>query len=135
MEVLAPTSTSAEGSRPLMPSSPIPAARRQSLLDLLSQVPDQRKERGRRHPPAGLLAVGIAAVTAGARSFAAIGQWAADAGPDALAALGATRGAADESTYRRMSAQVGADTLDGILGPWLHLPGRTPCARANMEQT
>ena len=118
-----------------MPSSPIPAARRQSLLDLLSQVPDQRKERGRRHSLAGLLAAEIAAVTAGARSFAAIGQWAADAGPDALAALGATRGAADESTYRRMSAQVGADTLDGILGPWLHLPGRTPCARANMEQT
>jgi len=102
-----------------MPSSPIPAARRQSLLDLLSQVTDQRKERGRRHPLAGLLAVGIAAVTAGARSFAAIGQWAADAGPDVLAALGATRGAADESTYRRTFAQVSADTLDGVLGAWL----------------
>jgi predicted transposase YbfD/YdcC len=102
-----------------MPSSPIPAARRQSLLDLLSQVPDQRKERGRRHPLAGLLAVGIAAVTAGARSFAAIGQWAADAGPDALAALGATRGAADESTYRRTFAQVSADALDAALGAWL----------------
>jgi predicted transposase YbfD/YdcC len=102
-----------------MPSSPIPAARRQPLLDLLSQVPDQRKERGRRHPLAGLLAVGIAAVTAGARSFAAIGQWAADAGPDVLAALGATRGPADESTYRRTFAQVSADTLDAALGAWL----------------
>jgi predicted transposase YbfD/YdcC len=102
-----------------MPSSPIPAARRQALLDLLSQVPDQRKERGRRHPLTGLLAVGIAAVTAGARSFAAIGQWAADAGPDVLAALGATRGAADESTYRRTFAQVSADTLDAALGAWL----------------
>jgi hypothetical protein len=30
---------------------------------------------------AGLLAVGIAAVIAGSRSFAAIGQWAADAAP------------------------------------------------------
>jgi predicted transposase YbfD/YdcC len=102
-----------------MPSSPIPAARRQPLLDLLSQIPDQRKERGRRHPLTGLLAVGIAAVTAGARSFAAIGQWAADAGPDVLAALGATRGAADESTCRRTFAQVSADTLDGVLGAWL----------------
>jgi hypothetical protein len=46
----------------------------------------------RRHRPlAGLLAVGIAAVTAGSRSFAAIGQWAADAGPDVLAVLGAAR--------------------------------------------
>jgi predicted transposase YbfD/YdcC len=108
-----------------MPSSPGPAARRQSLLDLLSQVPDQRKERGRRHPLAGLPAVGIAAVTAGARSFAAIGQWAADAGPDALATLGATRGAADESTYRRTFAQVSADVLDGLPGAWL----RTRTAR------
>jgi len=32
--------------------------------------------------------VGIVAVIAGSRSFAAIGQWAADSGPDALAALG-----------------------------------------------
>ena len=63
-----------------MTSSPIPAARSQYLLDLLAQVPDPRKKRGRRHPLAGLLAVGIAAVIAGSKSFAAIGQWAADAG-------------------------------------------------------
>jgi hypothetical protein len=36
--------------------------------------------------------VGIAAVIAGSRSFAAIGQWAADAGPEVLAVLGAARG-------------------------------------------
>jgi hypothetical protein len=46
-----------------MTSSPIPAARSQYLLGLLAQVPDPRKKRGRRHPPAGL-AVGIAAVIA-----------------------------------------------------------------------
>ncbi len=68
-----------------MPFSPIPAARCHYLLDLLAQIPDPRKRRGRRHPLAGLLAVGIAAVIAGSRSFAAIGQWAADAGPEALA--------------------------------------------------
>jgi hypothetical protein len=103
-----------------MPSSPIPAARSQYLLDLLAQVPDPRKKRGRRHPLAGLLAVGIAAVTAGSRSFAAIGQWAADAGPDVLAALGAARGPAEESTFRRAFAQLSADTLDRVLGAWLH---------------
>jgi putative transposase len=77
-----------------MTSSPIPAARSQYLLDLLAQVPDPRKRRGRRHPLAGLLTVGIAAVIAGSRSFAAIGQWAADAGPEVLAVLGAARGPA-----------------------------------------
>jgi predicted transposase YbfD/YdcC len=103
-----------------MTSSPIPAARSQYLLDLLSQVPDPRKRRGRRHPLDGLLAVGIAAVTAGSRSFAAIGQWAADAGADVLAGLGAARGPAGESTFRRAFALVGPDMLDQVLGAWLH---------------
>jgi predicted transposase YbfD/YdcC len=86
-----------------MPSSPIPAARSQYLLDLLAQVPDPRKKRGRRHSLAGLLAVGIAAVIAGSKSFAAIGQW-----------------AAEESTFRRAFALVSADVLDRVLGTWLH---------------
>jgi len=95
-------------------------ARCQYLLHLLAQVPDPRKRRGRRHPLAGLLATGIAAVIAGSRSFAAIGQWAGDAGPVALAALGAERGPAEESTYRRAFALVSADVLDRVLGAWLH---------------
>ena len=104
-----------------MPSSPIfPAGRSQYLLDLLAQIPDPRRKRGRRHPLAGLLAVGIAAVIAGSRSFAAIGQWAADAGPEALAVLGAARGPAEESTFRRAFAMVSADVLDGVLGAWVH---------------
>jgi hypothetical protein len=77
------------------------AARIRYLLDLLSQVPDPRKRRDRRHPLAGLLAVGIAAVIAGSRSFAAIGQRAADAGPAVLDALGTDRG-------RRRSPRAGA---------------------------
>lgn len=56
---------------------------------------------------------------AGSKSFAALGQWAADAGPDVLASLGADRGAAEESTYRRAFALVSADVLDRLLGAWL----------------
>jgi predicted transposase YbfD/YdcC len=95
------------------------AARSQYLLDLLAQVPDPRKRRGRRHPLAGLLAVGIAAVIAGSRSFAAIGQWAADAGPEVLSVLGAVRGPAEVSTFRRAFALVSPDALDRVLGAWL----------------
>jgi predicted transposase YbfD/YdcC len=102
-----------------MTSSSMSAARSQFLLDLLIQVPDPRKKRGRRHSLAGLLSVGIAAVIAGSRSFAAIGQWAADVGAETLAVLGATRGAAEESTFRRAFAAVDADRLDAVLGAWL----------------
>ena len=122
-----------------MTSSLMPAARCQHLLDLLAQVPDPRKKRGRRHALAGLLAVGIAAVIAGSRSFAAIGQWAGDAGPDVLAALGADRGPAEESTYRRAFTLVSADVLDRGLGagddegragrraPVIVIDGKTVC--------
>ena len=103
-----------------MISSPIPAARSQYLLGLLAQVPDPRNRCGRRHALAGLLAVGVAVVIAGSRSFAAIGQWAADAGPEVLAGLGAARGPAEESTFRRAFAKVSPDVLDRVLGAWLH---------------
>jgi predicted transposase YbfD/YdcC len=102
-----------------MTSSSIPAARSQYLLELLGRVRDPRRKRGRRHPLTGLLAVGIAAVIAGSRSFAAIGQWAADAGPEVLAGLGAARGPAEESTFRRAFALVSPDVLDLLLGAWL----------------
>src|SRR5689334_22647322 len=113
-------SSATRDARPPMTSSPITAARSQYLLDLLAQVPDPRKRRGRRHALAGLLATGIAAVIAGSRSFAAIGQWAADAGPEVLAVLGAARGPAEESTFRRAFALVSPDVLDRALGAWLH---------------
>ena len=41
-------------------------------------------------------------------------------GPDVLAVLGAERGPAEESTYRRAFALVSADMLDRVLGAWLH---------------
>src|SRR6202050_3505882 len=113
-------SSATRDTRPPMTSSSMTAARSQYLLDLLAQVPDPRKRRGRRHALAGLADVGIAAVIAGSRSFAAIGQWAADAGPEVLAVMGAARGPAEESTFRRAFALVSADVLDRVLGAWLH---------------
>jgi len=118
-----------EDTRPPVTSSPIPAAPSQYLLDLLAQVPDPRKRRGRRHALAGLLAVGIAAVIAGSQSFAAIGQRAADAGPEVLAVLGAARCPAEESTFRRAVALVSADVLDRVLGAWLHTRAVHPGGR------
>ena len=56
---------------------------------------------------------------AGSRSFAAIGQWAADAGEDVLAVLGAGRGPAEESTFRRPFALLDSGRLDHVLGAWL----------------
>ena len=84
--------------------SRLPAASTCSIS--LVRSPARRKKRRRRHLLAGLPAVGIAAVIGGSKSFTAIGQWAADAGPEVLTVPGAARGAADESTFRRAFARA-----------------------------
>jgi len=90
------------------------------LLDMLASVPDPRRPRGVRHSLPGLLAVAITAVVCGARSFAAIGQWAGDADADLLAALGFGRGRGpSESAIRRAFGRLDAASLDTVLGAWM----------------
>src|SRR5262245_33253373 len=62
-----------------------------SLLDRLATITDPRQRRGRRHALGTVLAVAVAAVLAGAKSLAAIGEWAADAPGPVLASLGVRR--------------------------------------------
>jgi hypothetical protein len=77
---------------PAPPSSPIPAVAQRpdpsaalapehccDLLDYLAQITDPRHRRGRRHALTVVLAVAVVAVLTGARSLAAIGEWASDA--------------------------------------------------------
>ncbi|PPK65782.1 transposase family protein [Actinokineospora auranticolor] len=77
-----------------------------------------------------VLALAAAAVLAGARSFAAIGEWIADVPQWVLAALGARFDrrrhylVPDESTVRRLARQVDGDLLHAAIGAWLaaHTP-------------
>ncbi|MEU3050846.1 transposase family protein, partial [Streptomyces sp. NPDC006984] len=59
------------------------------LAERLRALPDPRRRRGVRHPFVAVLLVAASAVVAGARSYAAIGQWSASAPQHALARLGA----------------------------------------------
>jgi hypothetical protein len=87
---------------------------------------DPRQRRSRRHALVGVLGVAVCAVLAGAKSLAAIGEWAADAAGQVLAALrtrrdpltGAFRPPA-EATVRRVLARVDPDALDRAIGQWL----------------
>jgi len=123
---------------PASSSSPIPAALAQlthaaalddgeppHLLAYLARVPDPRAARGRRHPLVAILALAAAAVLAGARSIAAVAEWAADAPGPVRAALGARQHAPGcfavpaEATVRRTLARLDADALAGAVGAWL----------------
>jgi hypothetical protein len=121
-------------------SSPIPAALTRlthadprqlqdadgpQLLGSLAAVPDPRAARGRRHPLVAILAMAAAAVLAGARSIAAIAEWAAEAPQPVRAALGARRDAPDhfavpaEATIRRTLSHLDPDALAAAIGAWL----------------
>ncbi|MHC6215240.1 ISAs1 family transposase [Rhodococcus ruber] len=94
--------------------------RHERLLEVLASVPDPRDRRGTRYPLAGLLALVVTATLAGARSFAVIGQWAAAATAEHLAAFGLGAVAApDESTLRKLFARIDADALDSALAVWM----------------
>lgn len=101
----------------------VPAARTKAasdhahLLNLLDHLPDPRSRRGVRHGAAALVAVAVAAMTAGMRGFTAIGQWVAGADAQVLTELGLDR-PAEESTFRRLFAGLDAGRLDQILGLW-----------------
>jgi len=104
------------------------------LREHLAVVPDPRKRRGVRHTMGSILVIATVAVCAGARSFAAIGEWAADAPQWVLAVLGVRhdprRGvyrAAGEATVRRVLQAVDADAVDTAIGTWLgQRHARTP---------
>ncbi|MEU5852720.1 ISAs1 family transposase [Saccharopolyspora shandongensis] len=73
-----------------------------------------------------ILLIAAAAALTGARSFAAIGEWAADLPQHLLSALGARmdrrRGryrAPNEATLRRVLGSVDGDALDSAIGAWL----------------
>ena len=104
----------------------VTAARYPGLLAHLAGLPDPRDRRGRWHPLVAVLAVAVCAVLAGARSLAAIGEWAADAPAEVLTVLGVRQDPLtgvprppDEATVRRVLADVDADALDTAVGAWL----------------
>jgi hypothetical protein len=98
----------------------VPAAP-DGLLELIAKVSDPRNARGKRHALPGILAVALSATLAGARSFVAIAEWAADAAPGVLARLGVTGPVPSESTIRRCLQRLAPDELDQLLGAWMWL--------------
>ena len=88
------------------------------LLAVLAGVADPRHRRGIRRRLAVILALAVCAVLAGARSFTAIAEWAADADAQTLARLGVTGVVPSESTFRRTLQRLDAGAFDELAGRW-----------------
>src|SRR5688500_2307478 len=91
---------------------------RSGVLAVLARIADPRKRRGGRHRLGAVVGLAVCAVLAGARSFVAIAEWAADADEATRAELGVTGAVACESTFRRTLQALDADALDDAVGAW-----------------
>jgi len=100
------------------------------LLEALGRVPDPRDPRGRRYPLAGVLAIAVCAVLAGARSYQAIAEWAGDTRPALRARLGLPGAVPDLATIWRVLTTVDPAALDAAIGTWAsaQLAARRPPA-------
>jgi DDE family transposase len=85
------------------------------LLQALASVPDPRDARGRRHSLQSVLLLAVGAVLAGARSYAAIAQW-AHCAEQAVVVCGPMPHA---STFGRVLAAFGAGALQAVLTGWV----------------
>jgi predicted transposase YbfD/YdcC len=89
------------------------------LLHALAAVPDPRDPRGVRYRLTSLLAVAVCAVLAGAATFAAIADWAADLDPPARGRLGFAGPIPVGSTVWRFLIRLDAQVLQAVLTGWL----------------
>jgi predicted transposase YbfD/YdcC len=123
-----PSSSIPSGLTALGHADRLRSAETPQLLAYLATVTDPRTRAGRRHPLVAILVLAAAAVLAGARSIAAIAEWAADAPQPVRAALGTRRdpltgrwvwAVPTETTIRRTLARVDPEALAAAIGAWL----------------
>jgi hypothetical protein len=98
---------------------PDPTAAAPGLAAVLSTLTDPRKPRRVRHGLVTMLSVAVCAVAAGARSFVAIVEWAADLPAEVATALGINTVPPSESAVRRLVQRLDPNRFDTAIGAWI----------------
>jgi predicted transposase YbfD/YdcC len=89
------------------------------LIEVLAEVPDPRKPRGKRHPLVAILALACTAMLAGYRSYSAVAEWGHNYGPEVIRALGFTRESGPcASTLCNVLRVIDRDAFEAKLGEW-----------------
>src|SRR5262245_12768363 len=89
------------------------------LAEVLGQIPDVRRARGKRHPLQAVLLLAGVAILGGARSESAIAEWGANYGPEWRRRLGLTHARGpSQATIHRLFRRIDATRLEQGLGQW-----------------
>ena len=88
------------------------------LLDMLAEIPDPRKKKGRRHPLAAMLALTVVGLLCGQRSYTQIAKW-ARLHPDLPNALGFTaKQTPAASTFHYLYQRLDITVVEKTLTQW-----------------
>ncbi len=89
------------------------------LLELLAEIPDFRQAQGRRHPLSAILALSVAAMLCGYRSYGAIAEWGRNYGTAMLRALGFTHDTAPcAATLNTVLRGLDTEAVERVLATW-----------------
>ena len=108
---------------------------RGDLLSLLAEIPDPRSRHGRRHPLSAVLALVCCAIMAGAKSYAAIGQWGQDQDIALMHRLGFTRTPPKAGGIRKVLIVLDVKAFEAVLTRWAeaHRGQPLPTEPASLE--
>lgn len=107
------------------------------LMDVLSTTTDPRQAKGTRHPLKAILALSVAAMLCGYRSYSAIAEWGHYYGAEFLQALGFRRRKPPcAATFFNVYQKLDQEELERKLGAWAEgLIQLTSEEAALLEQT
>lgn len=110
----------------------VPQAR--PLIEVLAEIPDFRRNRGKRHPLGAILALACSAMLCGYRSYTAMAEWGRHYGAHLVRALGFTHRAPCAATLHTVLRRVDREAVEAKLGAWAEgLLGEAPQTEAGED--
>ena len=110
----------------------VPQAR--PLIEVLAEIPDFRRNRGKRHPLGAILALACSAMLCGYRSYTAMAEWGRHYGAHLVRALGFTHRAPCAATLHTVLRRVDREAVEAQLGAWAEgLLGEAPQPEAGED--
>ena len=95
-------------------------ARAGNLLSYLSQVPDPRGRKGRRHSSSAMLTAVVCGLLCGARGYAGLVEWLHDLEVDIWHWMGFTRRPPKLDAFRDLLIKLDPVLLDQVLRRWVN---------------